>query len=58
MKFVSLYNGITLTVQGNVLRVQGCIRLLIGFVQFLNNLNLTLRRLLIVFFFFFTKLCQ
>ena len=50
MKFVSLYKGITLTVQGKYAK---CTRLLIGFVWFLNNLNLTLRRILIVLFFFF-----
>ena len=50
MKFVSLYKGITLIVQGKCAK---CTRLLIGFIQFLNNLNLTLRQLLIVFFFFF-----
>ena len=61
MKFVSLYKGITLTVQRyytnctkeNVLSVQGCTRFLIGFIWFLNNLNLTLRGLFIVLFFFF-----
>ena len=50
MKFVSLYKGITLAVQR---KGDKCTRLLIGFVQFLNNLNLTLRWLLIVFFFLF-----
>ena len=48
MKFVSLYKG-------NVLSVQGCTRFLIGFVWFLNNLSLTLRRLLIVLFFYQTN---
>ena len=44
MKFVSLYKGIILTVQGKCVK---CTKLLIGFVQFLNNLSLTLRLLLI-----------
>ena len=48
MKFVLLYKG-------NVLSVQGCTRFLIGFVWFLNNLSLTLRRLLIVLFFYQTN---
>ena len=49
MTFVSLYKGIIVTVQEKSTK---CTRLLIGFVRFVNNLNLTLGRLLIVFFFF------
>ena len=53
MKFVLLYKCITLTVQGKCVKCTRVYKLLISFVRFLNNLSLTLRRLLIFFFLLF-----
>ena len=52
MKFVSLYKGITLTVQGKCVKCI-CTRLLIGFVQFLNNFEFDIKIIDSSFFFFY-----